>query len=411
MLVTRPSSTVAQSLTLNECLTRAAGSNRSLKVNSYDSVITAQNVFLADSTLFPRIDFQGGYTGQLAEQKIQFNNNTLPTQDADYGFFSLSFSHILYDFGRRSARSQQATLLHEATADRYQGQEKQLFLQVVQGYYDILRARQILLIMADEVTQLGEHLRVAQHLHQQGIVTRNDLLQAEVRLAGSRQRQLSAANEVEKGWLQLNYLTGQPGSFRCELDETPQETNSTGPTDEVAVTSRPEYRAQIKSVQAAEYDVTAERSAFYPELFLKGGIDYVENSMVKEQALYAASLGIRFNIFEGQATTARLRQAVARRSQNEARLNNLTAELQLELDLAGRDAVVSRERIQVTQQSIRQAEENIRINRDRYLEKVGTATEVIDAQTLLTQTRVDYYTALYEYQVAVARVKKARGEL
>ncbi|MFH1028353.1 MAG: TolC family protein, partial [Pseudomonadota bacterium] len=58
-----------------------------------------------------------------------------------------------------------------------------------------------------------------------------------------------------------------------------------------------------------------------------------------------------------------------------------------------------------------QSEENLRINRERYRERVGTATEVLDAQTLLTQTRTDYHRASYEYQVATARLKRACGEL
>jgi outer membrane protein TolC len=102
---------------------------------------------------------------------------------------------------------------------------------------------------------------------------------------------------------------------------------------------------------------------------------------------------------------------VARQSQNEARLNDLTAQLRLELATASRDARVARERIGVTEQAIAQAEENVRINNNRYVEKVGTATEVLDAATLLTQTKVDYYTSIYDYQVSLARVKKARGEL
>jgi outer membrane protein TolC len=55
--------------------------------------------------------------------------------------------------------------------------------------------------------------------------------------------------------------------------------------------------------------------------------------------------------------------------------------------------------------------ENLRITKDRYQEKVGTATEVVDAQTLLTQTRTDYFQSVFDLQVAVARVKRATGQL
>jgi outer membrane protein TolC len=406
-----PLPAIAAMLTLNDCLAMAASGNRSLKAKAFDETIAAQSVTLADSFWYPRIDVQGGYTLQAAEQKITLNFSEIPTQDAHYGFFSLTLNYLLYDFGRREARSRQAELLQEATADRYQSQEKDIFLQVVKGYYGILRSGKLLLATDDEVTRLMDHLRVAQHLHEQGVVTRNDVLQAEVRLAGSRQRRLSARNEVEKAWLLLNYLTGQPETMRAELNETTPFTGDPGPVNDDAITSRHEFRAQVKAVEAGEFDVTENKRAFFPEVFIKAGVDYVENSMVKEQAIYAATLGVRFNIFEGNATSARLRQAVARRSQDEARLYDLTAQLRLELATATRDATVAKERIGVTEQAISQADENVRINSNRYVEKVGTATELLDAQTLLTQTRVDYYTALYDYQVALARVKKARGEL
>ena len=59
----------------------------------------------------------------------------------------------------------------------------------------------------------------------------------------------------------------------------------------------------------------------------------------------------------------------------------------------------------------RQGEENLRINRSRYEEQVGTATDVVDAQTLLTRARTDYHQAVFEYQVSLARLRRAAGIL
>jgi len=61
--------------------------------------------------------------------------------------------------------------------------------------------------------------------------------------------------------------------------------------------------------------------------------------------------------------------------------------------------------------AIAQAEENLRINRERYREQVGTATEVLDAQSLLTETTSNYYRALYDRAIAQAEVLKAQGKL
>jgi outer membrane protein len=112
-----------------------------------------------------------------------------------------------------------------------------------------------------------------------------------------------------------------------------------------------------------------------------------------------------------KTTTSRYRQAVKSRSQAEERLRQMEADFALEYRTAVNDAGVAKQRISVTETSITQGEEDLRINRDRYQEQVGTATDVIDAQTLLTQIRTEHYQAIFDYQVALARVKRARGEL
>ena len=99
------------------------------------------------------------------------------------------------------------------------------------------------------------------------------------------------------------------------------------------------------------------------------------------------------------------------RSRIHDRLRQTKTRMQLEIDMANNDAIVARERINVAATAIRQGEENLRINRERYQERVGTATDVLDAQTLLTQIRTDHYRALFDYQVASARLQRALGEL
>ena len=83
----------------------------------------------------------------------------------------------------------------------------------------------------------------------------------------------------------------------------------------------------------------------------------------------------------------------------------------LELNTARQELQVAEQRISVTKVAISQAQENLRINQNRYQERVGTASDVLDAQTLLSQTETDNLQAVYEYQRAIARVKRSVGEL
>lgn len=59
--------------------------------------------------------------------------------------------------------------------------------------------------------------------------------------------------------------------------------------------------------------------------------------------------------------------------------------------------------------TIEQAEENLRITRERYNEHVAASTDVIDAQTLLTRAKSDYYNALSDYHIAGAALDRSMG--
>jgi len=402
----------AETLTLQVCLQRADKANHELQVAAYDVQIAEENVRLGRSGFLPRVDVQGGYTGQQEPQSVKIQGFAVPTQDSNFGFFSASLQQTIYDFGRTSARYQRAGALKEAAAYSFTGREKDVFLKVVEAYYAVLEGKKILQSADEEVVQMTDHLKVANNLFSQGVVTRNDLLQAEVQLANSKQRRLIAVNRVENSWLYLNCLTGQLSSYRADLaDSATLEPIPSALNAETAIANRVELKAQKKGIQAGELDVKENRSNFYPEIYAKIGADYVENSKVQEQAILYATVGLKVNLFDGLATTSRYRQAVKSLSQNEAALRQLEAQLRLEYDTAYNDARVAAERIGTVRQSILQGEENLRINMNRYQEQVGTATNVIDAQTLLTQTKTEYYRAIFEYQVAVSRVKKAMGEL
>lgn len=399
-------------LTLKDCLSDARSSNPTLRVAAYDQTIAAEGERIGNSGYLPRLDIQGGYTAQMDPQAIDLGNGrTVATQQADYPFASLSIYQTLYDFGRTDARAGRARTVREAASFNYARHEQDVFLQVVTAYFGILQAQKLLQTAEDEVVQMTEHLRVVRNLYEQGVVTRNDLLQAEVRLAGSQQRRLGNTNRRENTWLLLNYLMDRKPDFRADLDETATLPPSVTTSSYQTPANRPEIKALEKAIEGSDFDVQESKGGYYPELFAKAGVDYVQNRQVKEQAIMAATVGVKFNLFDGQATTGRYRQAVATRSRNEEALRQLKASLGVEYRMAVNDANVSLERIKVSEKSILQGEENLRINKERYQAQVGTATDVIDAQTLLTQARTDYYNSMFDYQVAVARVRKALGEL
>jgi outer membrane protein len=67
--------------------------------------------------------------------------------------------------------------------------------------------------------------------------------------------------------------------------------------------------------------------------------------------------------------------------------------------------------ISVSQKSIEQAEENLRMSEERYKYQVATATDVLDAVTLLAQARTNYFSALADFNIAKAQLERAMGRM
>jgi len=402
----------AEPLTLAEALSKRGAESRTLKMAVLDEQSAGDSVLANRSGYLPRVDIQGGYTAQQAPQSISTPFGSFQTQDADYGFLSLGITQTLYDFGRTDARFARAEATRDATRIGYKYQQQNLFLQTVTSYFLILQTQKLLKAADEEVAQMTDHLRVAQVLFEEGVVTRNNVLQAEVQLARSTQRRLEVANRLDNAWLDLNNQIGEPAESRKELVEDTRInlTDLDKPAPE-AVAGRAEIQAQRKLLDAGELEVRENKTGYYPEIYAKAGLDYVQNDKVKEQTIMAATVGLKINLFDGYATTSRFNQAVKNRSRTLERLQQMESDFALEYRTAVNDAKVAKERIAATETSIKQGEENLRINKDRYQEQVGTATDVIDAQTLLTQVRTEYFQAIFDYEIALARVKRARGEL
>jgi outer membrane protein TolC len=83
--------------------------------------------------------------------------------------------------------------------------------------------------------------------------------------------------------------------------------------------------------------------------------------------------------------------------------------IRLEVKSAYLDLQSSMQKMEVAKTVIAQAEENLRLQKLRYREGVGTATEVLDAVTLLTTAESNSWKALYGMKRAEAALLNAAG--
>jgi outer membrane protein TolC len=118
---------------------------------------------------------------------------------------------------------------------------------------------------------------------------------------------------------------------------------------------------------------------------------------------------MNWNIFAGLDTKAALSQAKLKVEQLQEQCKDINEQVRLDVQTAYLKIKETADRIKTTQTAVTQGEENLRLNEERYKKSVGTATDVIDAETLLTKTRVNYWTAVYDHQMAKAQMLWAIG--
>lgn len=401
-------------LTLEACLKQAMEHNPLLQTVRWDNQVAEQQLQLANSQLYPRLDIQGGYTAQLEPQAIKAEGRMMETQQGEYGFATLSATYTIYDFGRRDARVEQARSAQKAVGKRIRQYEQDMALQVIQTYFAVLEAEKLISTTEQELDTVNEHRRVAQALYDNGMVTRNDLLQADLQNASSRQRLLGAQNLARNMRLKLNYLIGATADENRKLEEPPQPVPDQlqGEQDDSdALLDRPDIQLLQQQIRVGESELLESKNIFSPELFARGTADYLQNDKVREQTIFAATIGIKLNIFDGFGSSAARGKAISNLSRLQQQMAMARMEARLEISTARNDLAVAYQQIAVNEKAIKQGEENLRINQNRYQERVGTATELLDAQSMLSRARTEYYQSYYQYQIAAARLARALGRL
>lgn len=71
----------------------------------------------------------------------------------------------------------------------------------------------------------------------------------------------------------------------------------------------------------------------------------------------------------------------------------------------------AKQQIAFARVAITQADENLRVVRDRYIQQLGNNTEVLDAETMRTQAYMNWYNSVYEAVLVRLRLRCAAGIL
>jgi outer membrane protein len=399
-------------LTLQEGLKIVTENGRDVAIARSDEDVARNTVSLARSPWLPTLDLYGRETWLRYQPYAIFGPNRVPTSQDQYSTYGFRATQLLYDFGKTSSSVSSAQYGLKAREAGTFRTRNRAALEFISAYFDLLEAEELLKVAQEEVTRYEAHRKDAEARLRAGVVTRNEVLQTNVMLADSKQRLLTAENNRALRASKLNSTLMRPLNDPvrpAEIVGTPVGAFSLEQAWTEAEQANPDLKDMDARVRAKDENVSAIRADYLPTVYVSGGYEYYENQYMVHQDNWMLVAGVNVNLFAGGATSAKVGAAKAEALTLKLSREKLLDAVRLDVQAAWLDLQSSTQKVEVAKAGVAQAEENLRLQRLRYKEGVGTNTEVLDAVTLMTTAETNAWKANFGVRRAEAALLYTLG--
>jgi outer membrane protein TolC len=265
------------------------------------------------------------------------------------------------------------------------------------------------------VQSLEALARDTSSMFERELVPRNELLTAQVALADAKQNELRASNAAEVALAAYNRRLGQPMSRPADLAETispPGELpDSLEALTEQALTRRTELAALDAQADAYRELAHTERARTLPQVALSGGYQYLRNQFLDDDAVGMAGIGVQWALFDGGQSRKRAAALDRSRKATEQQHADAASLIALQVREAWLGLHEARKRVQVTLNATEQADESLRMARERYGAGLGTQTQVLEAEALRVRALKNRDDAALDAALAELKIARAAGML
>ncbi len=399
-------------LSLGEGLKIVVDNGREVRIAQSDEDVARAAVSLARSPWLPFVDLYGRQTWLRYEPQAKTPFGPFPSSQDNFITYGVKATQLLYDFGRTSSTIGAAEYGLKSREIETERTRSRSALDFIIAYLDLLEADKLLQVAREEVQLYEAHKKDAEARFSAGVVTKNEVLQAEVTLADSRQRAVTAENLRSLRASKINSLLLKPLNEEVQVEEVkarPAEGITLEQAWAVAESENTELKDMDAKIAATEENVKATQAEYLPTVYLSGGYEYMENRYMVHQDNWSLIAGVNINLFSGGASSSRI--SITRSEVRSLKLARDKALDGVRLDVKGAylDLQSSAQKMEVTKTAVAQAEENLRLQRLRFQEGVGTATDVLDAVTLLTTAESNSWKSLYGLRRAEANLLYSMG--
>ncbi len=425
-------STPPRGMTLGEALQLARRYNPSQVQAEQNIRVANLGVMQAWGAYLPSLNG----TGSASHNSVEGLSSTSSVQSSpqtDLSSFGFSASLPLFTGFQRGAnlRAANATMvLNQASLLQ---QDYATDLATKQAFFAEQENEELVGVAVANLAQNDQQLRLTTEKLRLGATTRSDSLTASVAYGTAEVQLIQARANVLTAQANLARAIGAEGMVAAVPDSTLEirlASLDTAALRRDAESTAPSVVQAQAAVTAAQAQLAASRSKYYPTLTLSGsqtwsgyqlpwnaaplnqvitGVDtaYIRNT--RYTGTWNVQLALSIPLFNGFQTQASIVTADANAIEARAKLRDARLELDASLiqGLTALDAAAAQ--IDVSRTSVASAQESLRMQQERYRLGASTIVDLLTAETALNQAETGLVQSRYNYLIARATLEALVG--
>lgn len=347
---------------------------------------------------------QGGYSvARVQAAGSIFSRPSDTTYTGGTGTGTLSLVQSLYTFGASRAQIRGAKDTVLAGRETLREAESEILGKVITAYLDVLRDRETLKILRDEIANMTADVRETTDKGQLGELTKTDVAEADARLYQAQaQYAYAQARLMATSAEYLDVVGEAPG----ELEPAPELSGLPATIDDAvsaAIHNNPRILSSMQSEQAAREKVNEAKAAYGPTIAFRvdAGVQPIEPylpnlydrnvtvAVVVSQPLFTS--GMRAS--KVRETADRDTQAMLQIEATRRDVVQTVAQAWAQLTAARTAESVTQRQVEANRIAVEGAQIEERVGRRSTFELVNNELELAQARVALIQNEHDEYVA------------------
>jgi outer membrane protein TolC len=381
-------------------------------INSADAAIG-----LAKSGYYPNISGQAGYTrlGPASKLSIPMLGSFELYPQNNYNF-EVDVREAVYDFSKTSRKVKMEESQKSISEKAVELVRQKLNLVTVSCYYTLVYLQEALKINEVQLQNLNDHLAFVTKKKETGSAIQYEILATQVRISTAENQKVDIQTGIMTQQAILNSLLGFPVSTPLKVRNVLTSGSSDFDTESmVRFALQNRYEMIVAGLQEdhAALNLRLVKVQNNPVLdaFVNGSI---KNGFFPNiNALtpnYVAGIGLQVPIFDATRRKNNIRLANAQI--NVVKQETEQTKRDISSEVYQNEALVtsSLQKIKQSDMQVKQSEEALELARVSYATGAITNLDLLDAETVAAESKVNLLKAQTDYAVSVARLNISLGK-